>query len=281
MIREVNENDRQRVVDIYTEVYQATPEEVETIRESQTILVFELESVIGFAHYNIWDNNCYLEIGVDSSEDIEGIGMALWETLKALLISKKIKNVVTFHVQEEPRWKALMDAIGFDYGYSVYRLVHDGDAPKSVDLKVMPYTDAFYEQKSTLESNAFESVRRENGITPHNWYASASEEAKQYIRNVCEKNAPFIHLYFDGDEMVGASQVKEAEVEVLFTVTTHQGKGYGREILRDVILKGKTQGDGRVFLNVIAQNEKAIQLYLSEGFVKVQAQDCRKLCLKI
>lgn len=279
MIRDILESDRQRVIDLYTEVYQATPEEIETLQEAQTVLVFERESVLGFAHYNLWDDNCYLELGVDSKEDIEAIGKALWEELKVLLISKKIQNVVTFHVQEEPRWKALMDAIGFDYGYSVYRLVHEGDAPELGNLKVVPYTDAFFEQKSTLESDAFESVRRENGITPHNWYAASSEEAKQYVRNACEKNASFIHLYYDGDEMVGASQVKEAEVEVLFTVTTHQGKGYGREILRDVISKGKTQGDGRVFLNVIAQNEKAIQLYLSEAFVKVQAQDCRKLTL--
>lgn len=275
VIRSITDNDREQVIAIYTEVYLATQEEIEQLMESKSILVYDDGVIKGFAHYHLWENQCYLELGVDSKFDIEAIGKALWQALYGILVENGIVNVRTFHIQEEPRWKTLMDSIGFEYAYSVYRLLHDAICDDTCTLTIQQYTDDHFEEKSIQESNAFEILRRENGITPYNWYAAAGEDARTYIRNICKDNAPFINLYFYDGKMVGASQVKDAEVDLLYTVITEQGKGYGHEILKDVIRRGQSQGDGKVYLNAIAQNERAIRLYLSQGFKKLQVQDCR------
>ena len=51
-----------------------------------------------------------------------------------------------------------------------------------------------------------------------------------------------------------------------------QGRGYGRKVLRNIIKREHDAGN-RVRLEVEAKNNRALTLYESVGFVKVQGQD--------
>ena len=187
--------------------------------------------------------------------------------------------IKTYHVQDDERWQQLFDQLRFEYVYSVHRLVHCSGLAFKNDLTVIDYSDEYFEEKIQLESEAFEEVRRANNITPYNWYTGASEKGIASLREMTRNNSDYIKLYKSGDVLVGASQVKEREIELIFTAKAFQGKGYGSQILRDAIVRGQQQGNGEVFLNVIAQNEKALKLYLDNQFRLVQSQDCRRISI--
>jgi ribosomal protein S18 acetylase RimI-like enzyme len=79
--------------------------------------------------------------------------------------------------------------------------------------------------------------------------------------------------------MIGASMVKNAEIDLLFVNIKYQGKGYGRKILEFTVNRGLEQNAAAVNLNALANNDKALKLYNNTGFQVVQAQDCRKLII--
>jgi ribosomal protein S18 acetylase RimI-like enzyme len=80
--------------------------------------------------------------------------------------------------------------------------------------------------------------------------------------------------------MVGASMVKDAEVDLLFVNIKYQGKGYGKKILEFAVNKGLEQNGVEVNLTALANNETALELYKNTGFKVIQAQDCRRLIIK-
>jgi mycothiol synthase len=83
-------------------------------------------------------------------------------------------------------------------------------------------------------------------------------------------------LLWDGDEPVGTIQMTkdEAEGEVMIfidaigVVSSHQGRGLGRGLLRFGIQFAVEYGAKKVMLSVNAENDKAARLYFDEGFVK-------------
>lgn len=275
MVREHHVGDIERIIEIYTQTYKAMPEEIETLRNSKSILVYEENEVLGFAHYIFNGTDCYLEIGVDAKCNIVKIGSCLWEKLGIKMAESNIKNITTFHIQEDERWKQLFDLLEFNYKYSVHRLMHNTEVNSSIDLTIHEYSDEYFDEKIRLESEAFEPVRKANNITPYNWYEGASEKALSRLKEITRNNSEYIKIYKNEYGIVGVSQVKDREIELIFTVKALQGKGYGNQILKDAIARGKKQGDGNVFLNVISQNEKALKLYYLNHFKKVQSQDCR------
>ncbi|MCK4257368.1 MAG: GNAT family N-acetyltransferase [Halanaerobiales bacterium] len=54
----------------------------------------------------------------------------------------------------------------------------------------------------------------------------------------------------------------------------YQGKGLGRNLLRMGIAFGEKLGYEKTFLSVNAENQKAVELYLNEGFKKVLVMEC-------
>lgn len=59
----------------------------------------------------------------------------------------------------------------------------------------------------------------------------------------------------------------------------YQGRGLGRNLLRTGIIYGKEKGFAFTELTVSAENSKAADLYLSEGFNKVQVMICYNIKL--
>jgi ribosomal-protein-alanine N-acetyltransferase len=58
-------------------------------------------------------------------------------------------------------------------------------------------------------------------------------------------------------------------VDVLAVAREHQGRGYGREMLRGMLAHFKTLGAEQAHLECLADNDPGNRLYESEGFVEV------------
>lgn len=279
MIRDYTKTDIDEIIKIYTLEYKAMPEEIETLKSAPKILVYDDNGIKGFIHLIMGGNHCYVEMGVESNERIRDIGLKLWEAAEILFKENSITSITTFHVKDNLKWMKIFDEIGFEYWYSVYRLKYEGAKFDEPDISVVRYEDRYYEDTVRLESEAFSTLRKGLDIKPYNWYLSASKEEIENKRKAALKGKEYIYLFFEEDEIVGSSVVKNAEVELLYTNVKYQGKGYGKKILEYTVNRGLEQNAGGVNLNALASNEKALRLYGNAGFKLVQAQDCRRMVL--
>lgn len=280
MIRDYKPSDIDEIVRLYTLEYKAMPEEIETLKSASKILVYDDNGIQGFIHMMISGSSCTIEMGAASDIQILPVGLKLWEEAKKLFIEKSIRFIETFHVKDNLEWQQLFNRIGFEYLGSIYRFSYTGAKFDEPNICAVKYEDKYHEDKIRLESEAFAVLREQNNIKPYNWYLSVSKEALEKNRKRTLKNREYIHLFFEGDEMVGASMVKNAEVDLLFVNTKYQGRGYGKKILKFTVNRGLEQNATGVNLNALASNEKALKLYLNTGFKIVQAQDCLKIILK-
>ncbi len=77
----------------------------------------------------------------------------------------------------------------------------------------------------------------------------------------------------DGDALLGyavSSQVlDEAELLTIGILPAYQRRGYGRELLRQVLTKAHAAGAQKMFLEVRSGNHPAHALYLREGFAEI------------
>jgi Acetyltransferase (GNAT) family. len=280
MIRDYKPSEIEEIVRLYTLEYMAMPEEIETIKSAAKILVYEdNNSIQGFIHMMIWGKSCTIEMGAASDELIVPVGLKLWEEAKKIFIEKSISFVKTYHVKDNLKWQQLFNMIGFEYWGSVYRFSYKGVKFHETNICAEKYEDKYYEDEIRLESEAFAVLREQNDIKPYNWYLSASKEELQYHRNTRLENKDYIYLFFEEDEMVGASMVKNAEVDLLFVNIKYQGKGYGTKILQYTLNRGLEQNSAGVNLNALASNESALKLYLNNGLEIVQAQDFRRILI--
>ena len=280
MIRDYNQSEINEIIRIYTLEYKAMPAEIEALKSAAKILVYDDNGIQGFIRLAISGDYCYVEMGVLTNELIRPVGLKLWEEAKKLFIEKSIKFVEVFHVKDNLNWQQLFNEIGFEYWYSVYRFSYEGNKFNEPNICAVKYEDKYYEDKIRLESEAFSVLRRENDIKPYNWYLSASKDAIEHNRKETLEQKEYIYLFFENNEMVGASMVKNAEIDLLFVNIKHQGKGYGKKILEFTINRGLEQNATSVNLNALASNENALRLYKNIGFKVVQAQDARKLIIE-
>ncbi|SFB40560.1 GNAT family N-acetyltransferase [Clostridium frigidicarnis] len=280
MIRDYRKSDIDEIVKIYTLEYKAMPEEIENLKSASKILVYDDNGIQGFIRLAMSSQYCYAEMGVVSNELIKPVGLKLWEAAKKLLVEKSINFVEIFHVKDNLEWQNLYNEIGFEYWYSVYRFTYDGNKFNEPNICAVKYEDKYYEDKIRLESEAFSVLRRENDIKPYNWYLNASREELEANRKGILEDKEYIYLFFEENEMVGASMVKNAEIDLLFVNIKFQGKGYGKKILEFTMNRGLEQNATAVNLNALAKNEKALKLYKNVGFRIVQAQDARRLIIK-
>ncbi len=64
-------------------------------------------------------------------------------------------------------------------------------------------------------------------------------------------------------------ETRMAYIDLLAVSRAHQGKGYGREMLRGMLRHLKTLGAEHAHLDCLTDNDTANALYSSEGFVEV------------
>jgi len=280
MIRDYKQSDIDEIVRIYTLEYKAMPVEIESLKSASKIFVYDDNGIQGFIRLAMNGSYCYAEMGAATNELIMPVGLKLWEEAKKLLIDRSINFIEVFHVKDNLTWQQLFNGIGFEYWYSVYRFSYKGTKFNEHNICAVKYEDKYYEDKIRLESEAFSALRRENDIKPYNWYLGASKEAIENNRKATLEEKEYIYIFFENNEIVGASMVKNAEIDLLFVNTKYQGKGYGKKILEFTINGGLEQNATGVNLNALASNEKALKLYKNIGFKVVQAQDVRRLITK-
>ena len=200
---------------------------------------------------------------------------SLLNAIKGMI--SEIDEVYLFVSPEQPI-QSILEEIGFSlerYSFILKRRLH------SVSLEIpneIHFVDFDPETHGEIYCNIINLAFAE--------IAGHLDIDQEWLRRfLLRSNVPSsgIQLLIKVDEPIGLffSEVNEdglLEIGPLAVLPNYQGQGYGRLLLRKALLLSLDLGVESV-LSVNAENEKALSLYIEEGFEKAWTKVCYKFAL--
>jgi ribosomal protein S18 acetylase RimI-like enzyme len=102
------------------------------------------------------------------------------------------------------------------------------------------------------------------------------EDARSHLERIKERRDEQFLMIEADNRTVGKVRVNRTDGDAWIygfaILPEFQGRGYGRKVLRNIIKSEHATGN-QIRLEVEAKNDRALNLYESVGFVKVQGQD--------
>jgi ribosomal protein S18 acetylase RimI-like enzyme len=105
------------------------------------------------------------------------------------------------------------------------------------------------------------------------------EDARSHLERIKERQDEQFLMIEADNRTVGKVRINrmdgEAWVYGFAILPEFQGRGYGRKVLRNIV-KSENDAGNQIWLEVEAKNRRALGLYESVGFTKMQGQDYYK-----
>lgn len=150
-------------------------------------------------------------------------------------------------------------------------MIYTQDRQPDNHLTVRPYREEDFMEYYIALGECFTPMRQAMDIPPYNVFEDQSEERIIKLKEEMNKNKENIFMFYDGDEWVGSSLLTEEDIDDLFVVPRHMGKGYGRRILQSTINMCLDRKLEHIYLGVVHWNTKARNLYASTGFKEIKS----------
>ena len=148
------------------------------------------------------------------------------------------------------------------------RFVYRG--PRFPDPGITPvtYREEFFQPALELESDLFEEMRRDAGITPHRIADSDPEQLKGIAGFFIKHSETFLFL-LEGDVLIGNTLFLGNRIQSLCVAKQYQRRGYGRKLTACAVNRILDGEYSTVVLETLPGNEIAERLYRSMGFQEV------------
>ncbi|MBO0600100.1 GNAT family N-acetyltransferase [Sporosarcina sp. E16_3] len=105
------------------------------------------------------------------------------------------------------------------------------------------------------------------------------DDARSHLERIKERTDEQFLMIEADNEAVGKVRINrmdgEAWIYGFAILPEYQGRGYGRKVLRNIV-KSEHDAGNQIWLEVEAKNSRALGLYESVGFKKIQGQDYYK-----
>ncbi|WP_421102972.1 GNAT family N-acetyltransferase [Sporosarcina psychrophila] len=105
------------------------------------------------------------------------------------------------------------------------------------------------------------------------------EDARSHLERIKERQDEQFLMIEADNRTIGKVRINrmdgEAWIYGFAILPEFQGRGYGRKVLRNIV-KSEHDAGNQIWLEVEAKNNRALGLYESVGFVKMQGQDYYK-----
>lgn len=147
-----------------------------------------------------------------------------------------------------------------------YEMSWKGTLEQKTEIVCIPFQEQYWAEYMQIYNECFYEMRKDLEVEPFNFYSDYSQ-----IEN--KINDTF--LYLQEGAMVGAVSCYENEVDDLIVHKSFQGQGIGQKLLFWGIHHIKEQGYDEVILHVAEWNQKAVNLYLHQGFEIMKKEKVR------
>ncbi|MFP7478799.1 GNAT family N-acetyltransferase [Terribacillus saccharophilus] len=231
-------------------------------QEQTDFLSYDSERLVGFLGLYCFGTKIEVCGMVHPDYRRKGIFNKLFQSSHPAL--EKARHILLNVPANSESGKLWLDSIACAYEESEYMMKWDG--------KALPDSDAsIYLRPSRKEDIA---LKMKLDVVCFNF---KTEEAKIYNDRL-EKDGFQKEFYMieAEDKTVGKIRIhherERSEIYGFAILPEYQGKGYGRKALQEAVRMEAEQGQ-TVHLDVQTENEKALSLYTSTGFIKESQQD--------
>ena len=138
-----------------------------------------------------------------------------------------------------------------------YEMQFSSKTVQESDINLEAFSDDFYSEYEKIYNECFFDMRKSLNVEPYNFY-SAIEQLDNKKQN--------IYVLWDGDTLIGSVACYGNEIDDLIVNKAYQNKGVGRKLLLWAIEHIRSNNDEPIVLHVAKWNEKALKLYLDNGF---------------
>lgn len=124
-------------------------------------------------------------------------------------------------------------------------------------LTLVPFEDKYADEYMQIYNECFFEMRRALDVKPYHYYQSAEQLAERKDK---------IYLYLQEDVIVGSFVLCDNEIDDVIVNPRFQGQGYGKKLLYTAVAMMQERKILPIILHVAAWNERALQLYETNGF---------------
>lgn len=193
--------------------------------------------------------------------------------------TEAIDRIFLFIKEEQNTLRALMSSLGFTIERYAY-LMTRGDLAVSKPVFPEEFTLKTFEFNQDEEAYCF--VRNTSFKTLKGSETPVTPDQVNKMKNSDDYIEGGIQLLYDRDHPIGLVRVAKEEIENVIhasigpiaIIPEYQGKGLGRMLLRQGLIIGREKGYSKSCLSVNADNKRAVEIYLKEGFIKSEAFVC-------
>jgi GNAT superfamily N-acetyltransferase len=245
--------------------------------QERFIPIMDQNNIIGGLSYEFWT---YQEDVVSCS-----ILCAIQESKYALKLSK---DALISFIQNHPEIQMfssrvssqrkdilnMFESLGFKSWYDYMSMLEyePVELKSPHQLRVRNIESEDFEMVFQHMGLCFVWMRETVDIKPFNVVEKlwASEEKKKASFNEWMSGKDNTFVYFDEDEFIGSGLILDnGDIDDVFVVIKHQGKGYGKAIIMDLIERVKARGQSPM-IGYVGVNQRAGQLYHDCGFKLTQ-----------
>ena len=138
-----------------------------------------------------------------------------------------------------------------------YKMLFDKTFIYYDNIICIPFQEEYWNEYMKMYNECFYKIRKELEVEPINVYSDYSQ-IKDKINN--------IFLYLQNGVIGGAVSCYGNELDDLVVEKSFQGQGLGQKLLLWGMNHIKGHGYNEVILHVAKGNERAVKLYLKNGF---------------
>ena len=274
MVREFIDDDLNEINRILKDECLISDEELKEFQKrsenkTNTTFVYDESGIKGFIElnktseeFNKWSINIY----VLKNSRKSGIASLLYKKASEYLKNEKA-NLITISFRKDIEDSTeFFKKLGFKTWFSCYDMKYTGTKQSKSSLEFKNYEDRYFEKYEKLGGECFYELRKANDITPYKSIEISDENRKNTL-----KRKDNIYITVDSeDEIIASVFMENGIIDFVMVNSKYQGNGYGRETMKFAINKCIERGYDSIVLGVVKWNEKALKLYKSLGFEKIE-----------
>lgn len=289
MVREYNKNDIDAIIelfDLHNELSEAEEKEKrKELEDGGKVLVYEDKGEVkGICSYMFWKNSelgscAEIIMSVKDDSKLNEIADSLWESVQAPLKEKEVVVLMAHYNKKHNRWREFYSEKEFEQWFGIHGMIYKGGKYEETKLSFRNYEENDFDEYYTYLGQCFSPMRKANDIRPFDIFQGSSAEKIEKLKKEALEVKDTIYMFYDGENLVGSSIIKQEEIDDVFVISKYQGKGYGRKIMQATLNLALQRNFDKITLGAVAWNKVAINLYESLGFEIYQSFEHRRLIL--